>query len=38
MEITYVTGNSYKIELDQRILGPVGVKLIKKNLLPRVTR
>ena len=32
MEITYVTGNSYKIELAQRILGPLGVKVNQKKI------
>lgn len=32
MEITYVTGNKYKIELAQRILGPLGVEVIQKKI------
>lgn len=35
MDITYVTGNSYKVELAKRILGPHGVNVLqKKNSLP----
>lgn len=32
MEITYVTGNKYKIELAQRILGPLGVEVKQKKI------
>lgn len=32
MKITYVTGNKYKIELAQRILGPLGVEVLQKKI------
>lgn len=32
MRITYVTGNKYKIELAQRILGPLGVEVLQKKI------
>ena len=32
MQITYVTGNKYKIELAQRILGPLGVQVLQKKI------
>ena len=32
MEITYVTGNKYKIELAERILCPLGIKIIQKKI------
>jgi len=32
MEITYVTGNKYKVELAQRILGPLGVEVLQKKI------
>lgn len=32
MKITYVTGNKYKIELAQRILGPLGVEIAQKKI------
>ncbi len=32
MEITYVTGNKYKIELAQRILGPLGINVLQKKI------
>lgn len=32
MEIIYVTGNKYKVELAQRILGPLGVEIIQKKI------
>jgi XTP/dITP diphosphohydrolase len=32
MEITYVTGNKYKIELAERILSPLGVKVLQKKI------
>ena len=30
MDITYVTGNSYKVELAKRILEPHGVNVLQK--------
>lgn len=32
MRITYVTGNKYKIELAERILGPLGVEIVQKKI------
>ena len=32
MDITYVTGNKYKIELAQRILGPLEVNVVQKKI------
>jgi len=32
MELIYVTGNKYKIELAERILGPLGVKITQKKI------
>ena len=32
MQITYVTGNKYKIELAQRILGPLGIEILQKKI------
>ena len=32
MQITYVTGNKYKIELAQRILNPLGVEVLQKKI------
>ena len=32
MKITYVTGNKYKIELAQRILGPLGIEVCQKKI------
>ncbi len=32
MKITYVTGNKYKIELAQRILGPLGIEVVQKKI------
>lgn len=32
MKITYVTGNRYKIELAERILGPLGVDVVQKKI------
>lgn len=32
MDITYVTGNSYKVELAKRILGPHGVNVLQKKI------
>ena len=32
MKITYVTGNKYKIELAQRILGPLGIEIVQKKI------
>lgn len=32
MKITYVTGNKYKVELAERILGPLGIEIIQKKI------
>ena len=32
MDITYVTGNKYKIELAQRILSPLGINVLQKKI------
>ena len=32
MKLTYVTGNKYKIELAQKILGPLGVEILQKKI------
>ena len=32
MQITYVTGTKYKIELAQRILGPLGIEILQKKI------
>lgn len=32
MQITYVTGNKYKIELAERILNPLGVQILQKKI------
>lgn len=32
MKITYVTGNKYKIELAERILGPLGIEVVQKKI------
>ena len=32
MQITYVTGNKYKIELARRILGPLGLEILQKKI------